>query len=68
MGNSDWQFVEKILDLTEGHSNAQRARMIVDVLCQVHQQRQAGHEDVNYPLDCRAWLLATGRPMANVTF
>jgi hypothetical protein len=34
MHSEDWPFVQRILDLTEGHSNAQRARMIMAVLSQ----------------------------------
>jgi len=39
--DSDWQFVGKVLDLTEGHNNAQRARMIVAVLNQLAERRRA---------------------------
>jgi len=67
--DSDWQFVEKILDLTDGHSNALRARMIVDVLGKLRQQRRApvasNWTDPDGPL--AAWLLALGKPLPDVT-
>jgi hypothetical protein len=66
MGNSDWPFVQKILDLSEGHNNAKRARLVITVLRQLRELRQARHEDVSYPLDCRAWLLAIGKPITRV--
>ena len=66
MGNSDWQFVQKILDLSEGHDNAKRARLIITVLRQLRELRHARHEDASYRLDCRAWLLAIGKPITSV--
>jgi hypothetical protein len=66
MGNSDWPFVQKILDLSEGHNNAKRARLIIAVLRQLRELRHARHEDASYPLDCRAWLLARGKPITSV--
>jgi len=71
MVNSDWQFVQKILDLTEGHSNALRARMILDVLGQLSQQRRVSApskwDDPDSPPTKPAWLLALGKPLPNVT-
>ena len=66
MGNSDWPFVQKILDLSEGHNNTKRARLIITVLSHLRQLRHAGPENENYPLDCRAWLLAIGKPISSV--
>jgi hypothetical protein len=53
MSNCDWKFVQKILDLSEGHNNTKRARLIITVLTQLRQLRHAGPENENYPLDCR---------------
>lgn len=49
MGNSDWLFVQKILDLSEGHNNTKRARLIVIVLCQLRELRHAGHGGCKLP-------------------
>jgi hypothetical protein len=62
----DWPFVQKILDLSEGHNNAKRARLIIAVLRQLRELRHARHENASYPLDCRAWLLAIGKPITSV--
>ena len=72
MGNPDWQFVQKILDLTEGHSNAKRARMIAAVLSQLSRQRRVDQEYLNDQISASgvslvepAWLLALGKSIPN---
>jgi hypothetical protein len=72
MGDSDWQFVQKILDLSEGHSNAKRARMIVAVLGQLSRQRRVDYEYLNEQISAPgislaepAWLLALGKSIPN---
>ena len=68
---SDWQFVKKILDLTEGHDNGLRAKMIVSVLRQLDLRRVALMSEVPAPRSSAqeesAWLLALGKPLPHVT-
>jgi len=67
--DSDWPFVEKVLDLTEGHSNSLRAKMIIEVLSQLSQRRRADLVEAVSDVKPRsaqeeaAWLLAIGKPI-----
>lgn len=73
MDSGDWQFVQKILDLNEGHGNAARARMIIAVLSQLDQRRRADLVEAVSEMKPRsaqeeaAWLLALGKRLPHVT-
>jgi hypothetical protein len=70
--DSDWWFVQKLLDLSEGHSNALRTRMIVGVLNELSQRHADLVEAVSDAIprsaqEEAAWLLALGKPLPHVT-